>query len=53
MGIRTVQPLLYSTPAGDLIVALRVIRRERRYETFGYPAIEEYWLWYQQVPRGD
>jgi hypothetical protein len=49
IGIRAIQPLLYSTPTGDLVVSLRVTRRERRLETFGYPAVDQYWLWYRRV----
>lgn len=50
IGVRGVQPFLSWTAAGDLIVELRVTRRERRWETFGFPAVKRYWLWYRRVP---
>lgn len=49
IGIRALQPTVFATPDGDLIVALRVTRRERGYDAFGYPAVDEYWLWYRRV----
>lgn len=50
IGIRELAPSVWAAPTGDLVVALRVTRRERGYETFGYPPIKQFWTAYARLP---
>ena len=49
IGIRQVKAELMSTAGGDLVIRLIVTQRFGREETFGYPAMKQYWLRFARI----
>ena len=49
IGIRQVRTELISTAGGDLVIRLIVTQRFGREESFGFPAMKQYWLRFARI----